>query len=46
MSTRLYIYAIDLKKPTERVEKKISKYIVEKVCNLATLFAAVLPPGI
>ncbi len=42
VSTRLHIYAIDLKKTTERVKKHISKYIVEKVCHLATLcsFAA------
>lgn len=36
VSTRLYIYAIDLKRPTERTEKHISKYIVGKVCHLAT----------
>lgn len=27
---RLYVYAVDLKKPTERAEKQISKYIMEK----------------
>lgn len=31
MSTRLYINAIDLKKPTKRVEKQINKYLVESV---------------